>query len=204
LVYENFDPNVNLWKRIGEPPHDWPHYWSVDFGFTNPFVWQDWTEDPDGRLFLFQEIYQTGRLVEDHAKEILRLQKVAGYKTPPVFIVCDHDAEGRATLEKELGYTTVAAHKSVLEGIEATASRMRLRADGRPGLYICRDAARIKDQTLIDVSQPTCTEEEMSEYIWGDLAKKEAPVKKNDHGMDAMRYLVAQLDLAKRPRVRWI
>jgi predicted transcriptional regulator len=40
----------------------------VDFGYTNPFVMQWWAEDPDGRLYLYREIYRTRRLVEDHAK----------------------------------------------------------------------------------------------------------------------------------------
>jgi phage terminase large subunit len=33
---------------------------------------------------------------------------------------------------------------------------------------------------------------------------KEQPVKADDHGMDAMRYMVAFLDLKTRPRIRSI
>ena len=32
--------------------------WSVDFGFTNPIVIQWWAEDPDGRLYLYRELYR--------------------------------------------------------------------------------------------------------------------------------------------------
>jgi hypothetical protein len=35
-------------------------------------VIQCWAEDPDGRLYLYREIYKTRTLVEDHAKRILR------------------------------------------------------------------------------------------------------------------------------------
>jgi phage terminase large subunit len=31
---------------------------------------------------------------------------------------------------------------------------------------------------------------------------KEQPVKENDHGCDAMRYMVAERDLGGRPRIR--
>lgn len=206
LIYEGFDPAIHLSRAMVAPPHDWPHYWSVDFGFTNPFVWQDWVADPDGRLFLFQEIYMTGQLVEDHAREIKRLSRasVAGKKEfrPPVFCVCDHDAEGRATLERELGISTRPAHKSVLEGIEGVASRLRLAKDGKPRLYVCREARRTRDQSLLAVSKPSCTEDEITEYVWADHATKEQPVKENDHGMDAMRYIVAELDLKGRPGIR--
>jgi phage terminase large subunit len=33
---------------------------------------------------------------------------------------------------------------------------------------------------------------------------KEEPVKQDDHGMDALRYMVAQRDLGGRPNVRWL
>jgi phage terminase large subunit len=33
---------------------------------------------------------------------------------------------------------------------------------------------------------------------------KEAPVKENDHSMDALRYMVAARDLVGGPRVRWL
>lgn len=200
LVYDLYDPAVHLWKPMVEPPKDWPHYWGVDFGYTNPFVWQDWVRRPDGELQLYQEIYRTQTLVEDHAAEIKRLQHKA--RSPdPEWIVCDHDAEGRATLERELGISTIAAKKNVKEGIEAVSSRMKPGPKGTPGIYICRDACRSRDQSLLDISAPSCTEDEMSEYIWNDNGKDE-PVKKNDHGMDAMRYVVAQCDLVGRPSTR--
>jgi phage terminase large subunit len=33
---------------------------------------------------------------------------------------------------------------------------------------------------------------------------KEEPVKQNDHGCDALRYMCAERDLGGRPRVRWL
>ena len=200
LVYDTWDPAVHVGKVMLEPPPEWPHFWSVDFGYTNPFVWQDWVMRPDGDLMLYQEIYRTQTLVEDHAAEIRKLQKKA--RSPdPEWIVCDHDAEGRATLERELGMSTIPAKKAVKEGIEAVASRMKLNPQGNPGIHICRDANRLPDQSLRDRGLPSSTLEEVAEYIWADNGKDE-PVKKNDHGMDAMRYMIAQHDLVGRPSVR--
>jgi PBSX family phage terminase large subunit len=200
LVYDTFVPAVHLHAAIGEPPASWTRYWAVDFGFTNPFVWQAWAEDPDGRLYLYREIYRTQTLVEDHARAIKRALRER--EPPPREVVCDHDAEGRATLERVLGVSTTAAHKSVLEGIEAVKARLKVAGDGKPRLFICRDALTERDQALTYARRPVCTQDEVVEYVWDDKARKEAPRKENDHGMDAMRYVVAAIDLVGRPRFR--
>jgi hypothetical protein len=70
IIYEGWRPEVHLSDRK-QLPYEWTRVWGVDFGYTNPFVWQQWAIDPDGRLWLEREIYRTQRIVEDHAKEIL-------------------------------------------------------------------------------------------------------------------------------------
>jgi phage terminase large subunit len=214
LVYDAFDPRVHLRKPMALPPLEWPRYLSIDFGFTNPFVCQWWTEDPDGRLILYKEIYRTGRLVEDHAADILQaIRKGDGHKADvmPVEVICDHDAEDRATLERHLGLSTVPAAKTITDGIQAVQSRLKIRADGKPGLLICRDSLVFTDTALADAHKPKCTQDEMLEYVWdtrrahgNEGTLREIPVKANDHGMDAMRYLVAARDMVGRPRFRWM
>jgi phage terminase large subunit len=197
VIYETFDPALHI---IDEMPPGWEHWpteWAVDFGYTNPFVWQEWVIDPDGRGYLVQEIYRTKTLVEDHAKDIISLTK---NRPRPTRIICDHDAEDRATLERHLGMRTVAANKNVSEGIQATASRFKLAGDGKPRLSLLRGACARKDQSLVAARKPTCTAEEIPGYIWN--AAKDQPVKENDHGCDGMRYFVAEHDLTPVTRVR--
>jgi PBSX family phage terminase large subunit len=101
LIYDMFDPTVHLstrFNRDSHPPDSWPRYLAVDFGFNNPFVAQWWTEDPDGSLYLYREIYRTKRIVEDHARDILRLHRTRKGPEPPFrAVICDHDAEDRAS-----------------------------------------------------------------------------------------------------------
>ncbi len=111
--------------------------------------------------------------------------------------ISDHDAEGRATLEKEISLSTSPAHKSVLEGIEAVQVRLRDAGDGKPRLFILRNALVRADPELTDSSKPTCTLEEIPGYVWSDKTK-EAPVKLDDHGCDTMRYVVADRDFGVR------
>lgn len=193
-VYEDFDRAVHLVDRF-DVPESWRRYWVLDFGYTNPFVWQEWAEDPDGRLYVVQEIYRARRLVEDHARDILQLTA----KSPrPAAVICDHDAEDRATFERHAGVRTVAAFKAVSPGIEAVQARLRLAGDGRPRLYIMRDTVTERDEALAEERKPTCTLDEVDVYVWPKAVDgrpiKEAPVKDNDHGMDALRYVVAHVD----------
>lgn len=209
LVYEEWDPAVHLIERF-KIPEEWTRYWSIDFGYTNPFVCQWWAEDPDGRLYLYRELYRTQRLVADHAKDILWnvTRRDGSWREPhPRAIICDHDAEGRATLERELGLGTTAAHKSVTDGIQAVQRRIRVAEDGKPRIFVFRDAAVERDQALADAGKPTCTSEEIVGYIWDNAEgkpPKEVPLKQDDHGADAMRYIVAKMDLKGVTRVRWI
>jgi len=213
LVYEEFDPEVHLHKQIKVPPISWTRYITVDFGYTNPMVVQFWAEDEDGNLYLYKELYKTKITVDQMApiiKEAMNLKR----EPRPRMIICDHDAEGRAVLERELGMSTKSAKKSVEDGIQAVKRRLRVNeATGKPGLFICREALVERDQALSDAKKPTCSEQEIVGYIWDrgtSIAQsagkppKEQPVKADDHGMDALRYMVAERDLKSRPRVRSI
>ncbi|MET8864658.1 phage terminase large subunit [Nonomuraea sp. NPDC004580] len=206
LIYEEWDPAVHMVDRF-PIPESWSRWWAVDFGFTNPFVWQDWAEDPDGRLYLVREIYRTRTLVEDHAKHILCLVAPGGKWTEPRprAIICDHDAEDRATLERHLGLSTKAAAKTVSDGIQAVQARLRPAGDGKPRLFVLRDALVGRDAELEDAKKPCSTVEEVTGYVWDSSPgkpPKETPVKQDDHGMDALRYMVAQRDLGAMPRIR--
>lgn len=206
LIYGEFDDAVHLVDRFDIPP-TWTRWITVDFGFTNPFVMQWWAEDPDGRLFLYREIYHTQRLVEDHARQArgLMVYPSGKWREPqPRAVICDHDAEDRATLEKHLGLGTSAAHKSVSPGIQAFQSRLKTAGDGRARLYIMRDALVERDPALHEAKKPCSTQEEITGYVWAVKpggTSPEVPLKENDHGMDAGRYMVAELDLVAPARV---
>lgn len=362
IIYEGWDEKIHVIDRA-PVPKDWPRFWSVDFGYTNPMVVQRWAEDPDGRLVLYGEHYVTKTLVEDLAKELVEILK---REPRPRAVICDHDAEDRATFERHTGLTTTPANKNVSEGLQAVAGRMKVVGDGtritvasvvtapprtvvvggprrgkstlsaeylargipvycgdplskvkdpmpgvnylpeglsfagddggaawvaenwftmrgawvcegqvmaralrrwsaahpdqhpcdqiivltepraatsagqeamhkgvmtvwreiayrfgeivrapeftvteieqkaRPRLMLMRDAVRRRDQSLVDARKPASTLEEIPGYIWDDHKTKEQPRKEDDHGCDAMRYLVAERDLGARPKLRFI
>lgn len=200
IVYEDWDTHVHLLSRNDLPIDwvDWPHYWSLDFGHTHPFVWQDWMEDPKGRLYLNREMYITKRLVEDIAREIMAITEGC---PPPLAVIGDHDAEGRAVFERHTGYYVAPAFKQIQPGIQAVQKRLRNDWEGRPGLFILRDALVFEDAELKDKGYPYSTEQEMDGYVWDaehnrkvNSKKDELPLDKDNHGMDAKRYMVAFID----------
>lgn len=199
VIYEDWSDAVHLVDSFPIPP-EWRRIWSVDFGFTHPFVLQCWAVDPDGRMYLYREIFRTQTLVEDHAKRIIKAVTKDGVWTEPrpQAVICDHDAEGRSTFVRHTGLGTVAARKAVKDGIQAVQSRLRPAGDGRPRLFILRDAVLDRDPELVDARRPASTAEEVPGYVWASGANgqpaKEEPVKEQDDGMDALRYAVMYLD----------
>lgn len=198
MVFEAWDEAVHVIEPF-EVPADWRRIVSIDFGFTNPFVCQWWAIDPDGRMYLYRELYRTRRTVRDHAAQIGAL---TGSEHIEAW-VCDHDAEDRATLEQELNIRTIGADKAVSRGIQDVNQRLTAQDDGRPRLFLMRGALVERDPLLIDEStglseKPTCTAEEVDGYVWakgaGGESLKEQPVKENDHGVDPMRYAVRYVE----------
>lgn len=192
-VYEDFDPDVHVIDPFPIPP-SWSRYLAIDFGYTNPFVCQWWAVDEDKRLYLYREIYMTRRTVKVHSQVINRFKEWCE-------AVSDHDAEDRATLG-ENGISTTPAQKEISRGIQLVGERLKIQPDGRPRLFVFRNALMEADPTLYKDtpgdSGPVNTEQEFTNYIWQKTAdskpNKEVPQDLFNHGMDAMRYMVMLLD----------
>jgi PBSX family phage terminase large subunit len=218
VIFDEFDPIRHLvefrdWRR--KNTKDWQRFWTVDFGYVHPFVLQCWARDPDGALWRYREIYMTETMVEDHARHIMKITR-PGVKwvttnddgsgrweggqlaePAPLKVICDHDAEDRATLERYLGMSTTKADKRVKRGLEAVNKRFK-----EDRLFLVKGALLQLDEKRKSALKPTCTEQEIPGYVWAkpkDGSPKEEPVKEDDDGCDGMRYAVAHFDL--RPRL---
>ena len=112
----------------------------------------------------------------------------------PNAIICDHDAEDRATFERHMGVPTIPAVKAVSAGIHAVKSRLKIQDNKKARLYFMRDSLIEPDPSLMDAMKPYSTEQEFEGYVWEDSQKKETPKKADDHGMDTTRYLAMHLE----------
>ncbi len=192
MVFDDYDPALHLIDAF-PIPDSWRRFRAIDFGYRNAFVCQWWALDEDGRMFRYREIYRTGTLVSDHAEEIKRLSGDERYEAT----IADHDAEDRATLHAA-GIHTLPAFKGISRGIQALQARLRPAGDGRPRLFLLRDALTSRDTALAEAHKPCATEEEIEGYVWatgpGGKTNKEEPVKLDDHGVDTTRYAAAYAD----------
>lgn len=213
MVYDVWSPQWHIVSRF-EIPDDWRRIRAIDFGYRNPFVCQWWTIDGDDVMYRYRELYGTGRTVAAWADEIKRVEcemtaeewaGLGGDEKDGAWYengehveatVTDHDASDRADLEAA-GIDTVAANKA-LTGLQHVEARLRPDDSGRCGLCFLEDSLIEADPALIEKKLPTCTEQEFETYVWprdaGGQSIKEVPVKKHDHGMDAMRYAVMYVD----------
>jgi PBSX family phage terminase large subunit len=195
MVYEEWDDMLHVIDSFPIPA-SWRRIRAIDFGYTNPMsiIWL--AMDHDDTAYVYREMYATQKLVEDWAALIMEAS--AGERIEAT--ICDHDAEGRATLNRH-GIATIPADKGIEQGLQRVAARLR---DQR--LFVFRDALVEADPALEAAKKPTCLLQEMPGYVWpktGDgRPVKETPVKVNDHACDALRYSVAYLDKGQPPAAR--
>lgn len=211
LIYDLWDPAIHVIDPF-ELPDEWPRFRAIDFGFTNPFSCLWGALDEDHRLFIYREAYGTQRLVRDWAHLLHDLSGQERYQVT----VTDHDIEGRDDLESHLGHSaaqcrvagingpaswTTAATKDVLPGIERVSQRMKRAGDGDPRIFVFRNALVERDPLLVDAKRPCGLLDEMPRYVWRKVQSQSAgevlleePLKQFDHSLDALRYMVMQID----------
>lgn len=204
IVYDNFDTSQHLIDKF-TIPNDWTRYRAIDFGFSNPFVclWvaihpnidKDQTctcpavNHTPGTMYVYREIYMSQRTIEQHARDIVYLSLGENIKAT----FSDWAAGDRATLELN-GVPTYKADKSISAGIQSVYSSI-----GQNRLYIMRNIL-VEHDLNIPTGRPHCTADEIGLYRYADPSKRlgnirEEPIDKDNHGMDALRYLIHTLVL---------
>lgn len=235
VIYEEFDPVTHVldWEHDEEGnrlplPAEWPRYWAIDFGYVEPFVLKCYAKGDDGELYVYREIYMTGRTVAEHAEQILsivtkkeehkwwdhlnRCERVeyrnVWIEPRPTAIICDHDAEDRRTFERATGLRTLPAKKAISIGIDLHKERLKINSDtGYARFYLMRDALVERDEKLAQTLRPVCTQDEYACYAWKVGANgrvRDEPVDQDNHGMDADRYMTMYLDFKGQARVSLI
>lgn len=175
-------------------PAGWPVFVSLDHGYTNPTAVGFFTIDPFGRHILFDEIYETQKPVSWHAAEIRR--KLESWKVPFDYVqdwLIDPSTRGqRGTEGKDVmqeyhdqKIPFRPANNKVQAGILQVVE------------YLMPEPLSSPEPDLPHfIIHPRCVNSwrEMGGYRWKpqtSTAKEnepEAPLKKNDHCPDMIRY----------------
>jgi phage terminase large subunit len=154
------------WKICSELPGKGQVFYGLDFGYTAPTAMVK-VEYYEGALYVEQMIYQTKLTINDLTTKLksLNLQR-----SDEIF--CD-SAEPKSIEElKRAGFNAKPAEKDVWGGI-----------------------MKVKSYPLFITDNSKDLKAELQSYKWktdrdGNIASDEAPVKENDHLLDATRYSV--------------
>lgn len=187
-IYQGYSSRVHLG---GDEAFEFPsgaRYFRVfDFGAgpQNAFVCLWAYRTGPGNWFVFDEYYVTqDRTIEEHAENILSRDAAYQIEDP----VSYGDPSGAQWMNEFAGHgiPISSAINDVLPGIESVRVALKKsKATGEPGLIIHRDNC------------PNLTRQ-MRTYRWEDssgtgINPRDArlqPLKKDDHAVDALRYLV--------------
>lgn len=150
---------------------------SIDWGFTNPFCMLWATRDADGDIFVFHEEYHRETLASAHLARAVRL-----FRRRPLRTWADpENAEDRAVFAQG-GWPTNKAKKDVWPSIEAVTRWLTPVAGRKPRLLISSDCVNLIREIQNYRVPPA------SKRLGVNI--REEPLKKDDHAVDALRYLI--------------
>jgi PBSX family phage terminase large subunit len=168
-----YDPKLHTWPKDRPIPKAWPRVWGIDWGKRVPTALGVWAVDPEHRMVLTREVYQT-HLRPDRLGKRAKQWIDAGEEPYPEAVVCDHDTGND-------GYQ---------EAFQ-TASGLSLQLADKARIYSRENTLdHDPDSTLVDAGLPTRLVEELAAYVWDEEELKDEPIDFNDHHMDQMRYVV--------------
>lgn len=191
LIYKEFDARVGG-PHVVEPaeiPDDHYRFIGADHGFRNPTAVLWGAVDRHGVLTIYDEFYQNGLLVSEIAETVkTKTSKdlIRSYLIDPSCRNRDGKS-GRSVIDEfeEHGLYFDPANNDVRAGINRVQEYFHV-VGGKAKIRIhasCRNLIR-----------------ELQTYKWKDLKigdsshdQPEKPVKRNDHAVDALRYMVNYL-----------
>jgi phage terminase large subunit-like protein len=181
LVYP-FDPRTHVIPGFSIPS-SWPRLAGLDWGTRNPCSYVLAAHDPaDDTLHIYAAIHEPDLHLSKLAAKIRAINDVW-----PEWIVADsEDRTSRLTMSRDHDIHTSPARKgpnSVRAGVSMVAELLEPDANGRPHLFIHDNA----------MTRPIV--KEFLGYRWDTTTSKrtdqpDRPMKRNDHSMDSIRYLV--------------
>ncbi len=197
LVYPEFDEAVHVIKPFKVPP-EWQDVISIDPGLNNPLSAHWYCVDWDGNIYVVAEHFAAGRDIDFHAAAIKSISAKLGWKT-------DGRGRIRALIDSAANQRTLASPKSVSElfyerGILADAN---VNKDVFSGIARVKSLLNGEGGKLYVFSNCVNMIDEFRGYVW---AVGDAPVKRDDHCMDELRYYVMSRPqpAEKREELSWI
>lgn len=217
-IFDEFNPHIHILPQPFQIPNTWERFRAIDHGQNNPTACLWLAVDFDGNIYVYKEYYQEKSVVSKHVKAINELSLIRNTNGELIQDLYAYTVIDPSTHQKnkekdgyrfsvadeylDAGIPTIAAQNDVIAGINRVKEYFKinplryhlfLKTDdgeplmGAPRLYIFPGC-----ENLI---------EEIAQYKWKSYSGmalgnserddiKEAPVKRNDHAVDALRYAI--------------
>ena len=178
VIHDIVDENFKEYVR------NWGHFTCMDHGYANPTVFLFCCYDGDGRIIIYDEIYETRKIVRELA--IIYQQRLETLAVRPIYCVGDPSIKNTSAITRTSIQTEYMEH-----GVGIALGHNDIRAG------VTRVQNRFAKRLLFVTRRCQHTLKELQNYRWDRYAsskienrrnKKEVPLKKDDHCMDALRY----------------
>lgn len=174
IIYDMFDPARHVVAEPDKVELTEACYVSVDYGTQNATVFKLWCKGVDGIWYNTKEYYYSGRQQRRQKTDAQYVEdmKLFTKGVRPKAVIVDPSAASFIEALRQAGFSVIKGDNDVLDGIRFMAKLLTL---GRIKYFPC---CRM-------------TIEEFGLYAWDPKAAdrgEDAPVKENDHCMDADRY----------------
>lgn len=182
LIYDMFDKAKHVIKQLVETAGN--YFVSCDFGIQNATVFQLWRKEKNTRRWIMLDEYRySGReqRKQKTVKQLVESMKEWLHGIMPERIIVDPSATALIAELRQSGYEVKKALNDVSEGISDVATALQT---GIIGI----------------MSKCKACIEEFGVYSWDSKKAdngEDAPIKENDHSMDALRYFVKTMRLIK-------
>jgi PBSX family phage terminase large subunit len=176
LVYKDFDTATHVIGDLGLPKFV-KYLFGIDYGFVNQTAILVIGVTKDDRFVALDESYKKGLSESDTVNELIRLREKypdcnSGYGD-------QEDATKQAAVRRA-GFKILRSVKDVAPGILTVAENFKIKKDGSPNILIHLRCSNI----IRELETYRYADEKVNSNI------KEIPYKKDDHAVDALRYVV--------------
>ena len=197
LVYKEFQDKEPYVVTPSPIPEHWYRFVSIDHGYRNPTAVLWGAVGDDGQIIIYDEFYETNHLVS----EIATVLEAKAKENKPKLYLIDPSCRNRNGVTGKSVIDEFSANKiycqpannDVRAGINRIQELLKLQG-GKPKIRIFSNCTNLRT--------------ELQTYRWKDLKPSattdapEKPQKKEDHAVDALRYMVMYLYQTPQKRAK--
>ena len=190
-IYPDFEPSIHVVSDFNPDPA-WRRFIAIDHGRTNPTAVLWGAVDNDDKIWIYREHYEAGQDADYHCRAIKAYQGEGRYETyvidPSTGPGKKDDPETIGNRYRQMNIPVIGANNDVQGGIDKVTEYIK-----NNKLLITRSCENLRRELVnYQWEQPSASRM--------DLNTPEKPLKKDDHAVDSLRYMVGEVvRSAKKP-----